>query len=208
MKKILLDLQYLPPLAYFAAIAQADEVWIEGHENFVKQTYRNRCRILTTHGTQDLSIPVHHAGRKIPIRELSIDYKQKWMNNHWRAIQSAYGKSPFFDYYSQEVEQAILAKHDRLFDLNWQLLTICLRFIGLESKSVHFTEQYDKIPGNGIVDLRSAIHPKKDAPVWYNSQEYYQNFGNNFVPNLTILDLLFCEGPGAYELLAHSCVIQ
>ena len=208
MKKILLDLQYLPPLAYFAAIAKADEVWIEGAENFVKQTYRNRCRIMTTHGVQDLSIPVHHAGRKIPIRDLEIDYKQKWMNNHWRAIKSAYGKAPFFDYYSEEVEEAIMTKYQYLFELNWQLLTICLRYAGLTQPQIHITETYEKIPQNGILDLRSAVHPKKAAPDWYRAQSYHQIFGNNFVPNLTILDLLFCEGPGAYELLGQSCVIQ
>lgn len=208
MKRILLDLQYLPSVAYFAAIRTAEEVWIEGHENFVKQTYRNRCRILTTHGVQDLSIPVHHAGRKIPIRKLKIDYKQKWDNNHWRAVQSAYGKSPFFDYYADEIRQAILSMQDRLFDLNWQLLTICLRYLGLSHKPVHLTEQYEKEPQNGLIDLRSAIHPKRDSPEWFRPKAYHQIFGNNFVSNLTILDLLFCTGPEAYELLGQSCVIH
>ena len=208
MKRILLDLQYLPPVAYFAAIRQADEVWIEAHENFVKQTYRNRCRILSTHGVQDLSIPVHHAGKKILIRDLTIDHKQKWMNTHWRAIQSAYGKAPFFDYYAEELERVILSKPERLFDMNWQLLTICLKFLGLEKKAIRQTTHYAKSPESRVSDLRSAIHPKRAAPDWFHSVPYHQIFGNNFVPNLTILDLLFCEGPGAHALLGQSCVIQ
>ena len=208
MKSILLDLQYLPPVAYFAAIRQADEVQIEANENFVKQTYRNRCKILSTHGVQDLSIPVHHAGKKILIRDLIIDHKQKWMNTHWRAIQSAYGKSPFFDYYAEEIGQVILSKSESLFDMNWQLLTICLKYLNLANKPISFTEAYDKTPEKGLVDLRSAIHPKKAAPEWFRAVPYHQIFGENFVPNLTILDLLFCEGPGAHALLGQSCVIE
>ena len=206
MKSILLDLQYLPPVAYFAAIKQADEVWIEANENFVKQTYRNRCKILSTHGVQDLSIPVHHAGKKILIRDLTIDHKQKWMNTHWRAIQSAYGKSPFFDYYADEIEQVILSKSENLFDLNWQLLSICLKYLNLSQKPVFLTKSYTKTPENGVVDLRSVIHPKKPAPEWFREVPYHQIFGEEFVPNLTILDLLFCEGPGADVLLGQSCV--
>ena len=198
MKRILLELQYLPPIAYFTAIRQADEVWIEAHENFVKQTYRNRCRILSTHGVQDLSIPVRHTGKKVLIRDLAIDHRQKWVNTHWRAIQSAYGKAPFFDYYAAELERIMLSRPERLFDMNWQLLTTCLKFLGLDKKSIKQTSSYVKNPETGISDLRSIIHPKRQAPEWFSTVPYHQVFGNNFVPNFSILDLLFCEGPNAH----------
>jgi len=208
MKKILLDLQYLPSVAYFAAIKQADEVWIEAFEHFEKRTYRNRCRILSTQGPLNLSIPVHLPGKKTLTSEVTIDHKQKWANNHWRAIQSAYGKSPFFDYYSEEIQEVILSKKEGLFDMNWQLLTICLRYLGLGDKNLRFTSEFVKEPEKGISDLRSAIHPKKSAPEWFKATPYHQIFGQVFVPNLTIIDLLFCEGPGAHALLGQSCVIE
>lgn len=206
MNRILLDLQYLPPVAYFSIIQQADEIWIETRENFIKQTYRNRCRILTSHGAQDLSIPIQHTSPKVAIRELLIDYKQKWMNNHWRSIQSAYGKSPFFDYYSEELEQVILSRKESLFDLNWQLLTICLKYLGLQHKPLHQTTVYQHDTENGLIDLRSAIHPKLPLPDWFQPSPYHQIFGSNFAANLSVIDLLFCTGPEANMLLGQSCV--
>lgn len=205
MQKILLDLQYLPSVAYFVAIKKAEEVWIETQQNFVKQSYQNRCTILGANGIQSLSVPVNHRSRKIPIRELTIDYKQKWMNTHWRALQSAYGKSPFFDYYSDEVKSIIQSKADSLYEINWQLMTLCLKYLQIDTP-VYLTEQYEKEPKTGVTDLRSKIHPKKSLSElsWFQPQPYHQIFGNNFVPNLTILDVLFCEGPMAGSVLEQS----
>ena len=207
MKKILIDLQYLPSVAYFTALYQAEEVWIEGHEHFVKQTYRSRCRILGVHGVQDLNIPVHqHGGVKVPVQDITIDYKQKWANNHWRSIQSAYGKAPFFDYYADPIREVIQSQSNRLFELNWQLLTICLKCLGMNTE-LRQTRQFDTKPVGDIVDLRGKNTPKKHLDTyWHRDEPYYQIFGNNFVPNLTIIDLLFNEGPMAPVLLQKSVV--
>ncbi len=205
MKKILLDIQYLPSVAYFTAIRQADEVWIEAQQNFVKQSYQNRCRILGANGVLNLSVPVNHRSRKIPIRELTIDYKQKWMNTHWRALQSAYGKSPFFDYYSDEVREIILSQCATLFELNSKLMTLCLKYLQIGTP-VRFTEKFEKEVDGNVTDLRSVIHPKKAVSElqWFTAQPYHQIFGNNFAANLSILDLLFCEGPMAGSILEQS----
>lgn len=205
MRKVLLDIQYLPSVAYFTAIYQADEVWIESQANFVKQSYQNRCSVLGANGIQHLSVPVNHRGKKIPIQELTIDYTQKWKNEHWRTLQSAYGKSPFFDYYADDIREIIRSDAATLFELDWHLMTKCLKYLQID-KPVYLTEQYEKQPKNDLTDLRSKIHPKKRTTdlTWFVSQPYHQIFGNNFAPNLSILDLLFCEGPLARQVLEQS----
>lgn len=207
MNTIVLDLQYMAPIAYFAIIAQADEVILESHEHFVKQTHRNRCRIMGSDRLLDLSVPVHFAGKKIPVQELKIDYRQKWVNNHWRAIQSAYGKSPFFDYYGEAIHDVLYSKPERLFDLNQTLLTICLNYLQIDTP-IRMTAEFVKEYSSPIFDLRSVIHPKKptDGLIWYKSQKYVQTFGKDFVPNLSIIDLLFCEGPMAGDIVKRSFV--
>lgn len=206
--KILIESQYLPPIAYFSLLTQCDEVFIEVNENFEKQSYRNRFEIVGANKVQSLSIPVHHGGKKVPIKQLTIDYKQKWSNNHWRAIQSAYGKAPFFDFYADYIEDQIKADYITLYDLNSRLLTICLKLLKLKVKLGELPE-YSKEPPEGIIDFRSQIHPKKslDSLAWFQPKVYHQIFGKDFVPNMSILDLLFCMGPDALEVLHDSSVM-
>ncbi len=206
--RILIESQYLPSVAYFFLLSHSEEVFIEARENFEKQSYRNRCEIVGSNKIQSLSIPVHHGGRKILIKNLTIDYKQKWANNHWRAIQSAYGKSPFFDFYAGYFETEIKANYTTLYELNSRLLTLCLKLLKLKVKLSESSE-YSKNPPEGIVDFRSVIHPKKsiDSLAWFEPKSYHQIFGKDFVPNMSILDLLFCTGPDALEVLHNSGVM-
>ncbi len=207
MNAILIDLQYLPPVAYFSAILAADKVIIESHEHFVKQTYRNRCKILTSTKVLALPVPVHHQGKKIPIQELKIDYIQKWQNNHWRSIEAAYRNSPFFDYYSDSLKDIIYSNTQNLFELNNQLLTLCLKYLQIDTP-IEYSEKYHIEPESGITDLRSVIHPKKSTLdiQWFDARPYHQIFGKDFATNLSIIDLLFCEGPRALEVLTSSIV--
>ena len=209
MQMVLLDSQYLPSIAYFSAIKAASKVLIETQENFVKQTYRNRCRILTANKVLDLSVPVNHGNRKIPIQKLTIDHRQKWKNNHWRAIESAYRNAPFYEHYSEEIREVLYSDNRTLFELNHQLLTICLKYLQIDTP-IHFTTDYHKNYDEPVLDLRSAIHPKKDvlALSWFAPQPYHQIFGKDFVPNLSIIDLLFCEGPEAVGLLQKSLKLR
>ncbi len=202
--QILLDLQYLPNTTYFSLLAKAEKVIIEKHENFVKQTYRNRAHILTPNGVDTLSIPLIGSQKKIKISEIKIDHSQKWANRHWRAIKSAYGKAPFFEYYADYIKQEIYADHTTLFNLNLSLLTLCLKFLQIENP-LAFTSSYQKISKTPITDLRSSIHPKKSftSSIKIEYIPYQQVFGNSFVQNLSILDLLFAEGPNA-GLIIHK----
>ncbi len=203
---MVVELQYLPSLEYFCAILQNDEIVIEAHEYFEKQSYRNRCRIQTTNKIDTLSVPVQNGNKKVLIRDLKIDYSQDWTRRHWGAIRSGYGKSPFFEFYAEYFKKITEKKPDFLFDLNLELLTICLKLLRLEKKII-FTENYQKNIEN---DKRGLIHPKKsfEDNKLYQPSVYRQNFGNEFEPNLSILDLLFCQGNQSLTVLKQSLKIE
>ena len=201
----LIEVHYLPCLAYFAVALQYEEILLEASENFVKQTYRNRCRILTPSGVQSLVVPVTSAHGKVVIRDARLDYNQKWLNNHWRTIQSAYGKAAYFEYYADDLHDVMFKKTAFLYDLNYMLLSMCLGW--LKSKvRIRETLEYDKTPSGNVFDLRSVINPKKHDQCYqfYYPQVYNQVFGNTFVDNLSIIDLIFCEGPQAPSILRAS----
>jgi len=199
---VLIDLQYLPNTLYFSLLAKADKIVIERNENFVKQTYRNRTYILTANGVDPLSIPLVGSQKKIKIDEIKIDHNQKWTNRHWRAINAAYGKAPFFEYYEHYIRAEIYANRQTLFEINLNLLTLCLKFLQIETP-ILFTSTYEKMPIEPIIDLRSAIHPKKEFTSSHSFVyiPYQQVFGSSFVQGLSILDLLFSEGPNAGSII-------
>lgn len=202
---VLLDLHYLPSTTWFTVLAKAKSVVLEQNEHFVKQTYRNRTKILTTQGIDVLSIPILGSQKKIPINKIKIDYKQKWVNRHWRAIQSAYGKAPFFEFYADVFKEHLYANYETLWELNTKLLTICLKFLQLNT-TISYSINYQKMPDKPIIDLRSAIHPKKpftQMPIKVYTP-YHQVFGNNFVAEMSIIDLLFAAGPQAGLLIKQQ----
>ncbi|ELR70184.1 hypothetical protein C900_03869 [Fulvivirga imtechensis AK7] len=205
MKTPLLDLHYLPSLEYFSCILKYDQILIEREEHFIKQTYRNRCHILGANGVERLSIPVTGGNKKIKVKDIKIDYKQKWLNVHWRAIMSAYGRAPFYEFFADYLEGEFQKREKYLFDFNYRLLTTCLKLLQI-NPDIIFTEKFDNHPESHIIDLRSVIHPKKSYTQnpFYRPLPYQQVFGKGFVANLSILDLLFCEGPNAASRLRES----
>ncbi len=201
---LLIELQYLPCLEYFTELLQHDTIYLEAWENFQKQSYRNRCAILTTNKIDVLSVPVQKSNSKTLIRDLEIDHSQPWQKIHWRAIQSAYGKAPYYEYFSDYFNALYDKKTRFLWDLNLEALTICLKLLQIEKK-VLFTTEYNKegeIPVKMISDKRSLIHPKKTGEM--AGIRYPQVFGRDFVPNLSIVDLLFNEGPNGKAILKQS----
>lgn len=174
----------------------------EAHEQYQKQSYRNRCYVLTANKVDVLTVPVLHGTRHQPIRDLRIDNGQPWQNHHWRSIQAAYGKAPFFEYYAPDFEQVLRQNQSFLFDLNLDLLTLCLKLLGV-CTLLNLTECYEKIPPSGLFDARSRIIPRNgpETHLFYHPEPYMQNFGQNFAPNLSIIDLLFCQGPNALDYL-------
>jgi hypothetical protein len=206
-EEVLLDLHYLPGLEYFACLNSFEKICIESHEVFLKQTYRNRCYVLTANKVDILTVPVQTPSGKIPVRDVRIDYSQGWIRRHWGCLQSAYGKSPFFEYYSDDLKAIYHKKPTFLFDLNRELLTLCLKFIGLK-KEVTYTLSYQSYVRNTLFDARSLISDKKGPNnfTFYKKTPYYQTFGNDFVPNLSIIDLLFNKGPESRQILTESTI--
>ena len=201
----LIEIHYLPSIAWFSAVAGANTIVLERHEHFVKQTCRNRCYINTEHGRDMLSVPLTSPHHKVSIADVRIDYSQKWLNHHWRTIRSAYGKAPFFEYYSDDFREALFRSHTFLYDLNLDLLTLCLRWLRWEV-SVRETLSYEKNPAADILDLRSVLTSRNPANIsdMYKAVPYYQVFGSAFVDNLSLLDLIFCSGPEAGRIVQAS----
>ncbi len=204
-KTILIDLQYLPCINFFSTILNFDEIRLESHEHYVKQSYRNRCYILGANKTEMLIVPVLDGNSKIAVKDIKIDYQQRWPEIHWRTIKAAYGKSPFFEFFGDYFQHTLQKRPHFLWDLNFELLTICLKLLKI-NKTISLTENYQKEQDISIFDARDLINPKKDAKsgILHQPVAYQQNFGNEFVPNLSIIDLLFCRGNQSLGILKKS----
>ncbi len=209
--KILTEIQYLPPVSYFVRLGFSEGLTLEGWEHYQKQSYRNRCYILGANKVTELSIPVRKTAPKMLIRDAEIDYSQKWLQAHWRTICSAYGKAPFFEYYAELFRQIFFKKHKFLFDLNMELLYLVLKLINW-SKEVRVTERYETSENwssDGVLDLRDRFHPKIRSGEMERIRfaGYTQLFGKDFVENLSIVDLLFCEGPQSSQILSKCQIV-
>lgn len=182
-------------------------VYIEACENFQKQSYRNRCRFYGAEGVQTLSFPILHEGgtHKIPISEIKIDYKTPWVQQHERAIISAYGMSAYFDYYKDELFAILEAGHERLFDLNLALIRFFIDKTGIKV-DLRLTQNYEREPQ--MDDFREVIHPKRPNTILSDmdlEKPYFQVFAPKygFQSDLSIMDLLFNEGPESIIYLKH-----
>ena len=203
----LIETHYLPRIAYFSAIFGKEGILLERWEYYVKQTWRNRCRINSANGELLLVAPVTSAHSKTLITDVRLDYTQKWLNNHWRTIQSAYGKAPFFDHYADDLHDILFQKVGFLYELNYMLLSMCLKWLRW-TMPINETEIYAEEQPNEVLDLRLAINSKKlkQCHQFYYPVMYNQVFGNTFVENLSLIDLVFCEGPGASKIVQASAI--
>ncbi|MFY9153572.1 MAG: WbqC family protein, partial [Prolixibacteraceae bacterium] len=207
---ILLSTAYFAPIQYFSKLVTYPEIYIEQNENFIKQTYRNRTIILGANGPIALIVPVEKGrGPKIKIKDLRIAYDEEWQRNHWRTIFSAYNSSPFFEYYADDLEPFFRKRHEFLFDYNQKITETILEILEIPA-SLNFTEEFGKVPEN-CLNFREQISPKAhktNADPNYSLPEYTQVFGEKFgfVPDLSILDLIFNEGPSAQQILEDSFV--
>lgn len=204
-KPILIELQYLPPLEYFVLLNGRNTVLLDAHEHFEKQTYRNRCYIKGPHQVEKLTVPVKGSGKKLTTSEIEIDYRQKWLQQHWRTLEAAYGKAPFFEHYAPFFQGVYEKKPRRLWELNLEMLTLCLKFLQIPV-TLQLTGTYLESTNPAVLDWRTVINPKKGAIASniYQPKPYNQIFGKDFVGDLSVVDLLFCEGPAAKLILQNS----
>lgn len=193
---LILPVSYLPPVSYFKALTSGQAVLLESAEHFVKQTLRNRCRIAGANGMLTLTVPVEHDNRwRKPIRDLRISAPGEWNRRHWKSIVSAYGKSTYFEFYEERLRQSLLKKHTFLWDLDLELMTLLAGWMKVPMP-VGFTEQYLPDYGEGN-DLRNTWNTA--SPPVPEFKSYYQVFSERcgFLPDLSVIDLLFNTGPDA-----------
>ena len=217
---MLFSTAYFPPVEYFAKIAEGftlspdgvkpSVIWIEACEHYIKQTYRNRFRYYAADGVQSLSFPVVHGegAQKLRITDVEVDWSTPWLVRTERAISAAYESSAYFDYYKDGLFD-LLERHPRtLFELNLDILRFFLDKTGIRA-DIRFTDEWTP-QDSGVYgeDLRGLIHPKRPNTILRDlalEKPYFQVFARKygFVPNLSIMDLVFNEGPDAILYLKN-----
>jgi len=203
--RILITPHYLPSLEYFVCLLPYDNILLEVQAHYQKQCYYNRCHILTSQKVDKLIIPIQNTHTKVKCSDVKIDYSQKWPQLHWRAISTAYRRAPYFEYFADHFHRIFLKAPRCLLDFNLSMLTTCLQLLQLEKK-IELTTCYKQKVAPALLDARSLIHLKTpyQAHNFYQPAAYQQVFGSTFVPNLSIIDLLFCQGPNANTILQAS----
>ncbi len=206
MSVVLLSTAYLAPVSYYVLLARAGKVVIEQHENYQKQSYRNRCLIAAANGPMVLSIPVKKTPPgKNSIRDIQLSGHGNWQHMHWNSLVSAYASSPYFAFYRDDIRPFYEKKYKYLFDFNEALREEICALLHLEPR-LEYSKSYTTGPETEILDYRGLIHPKKQRLEELLPGPYVQVFDRKFgfLPDLSVLDLLFNTGPEACLFLMHK----
>lgn len=203
LDKVLMGTAYFAPISYYAYFVQSGEAHLEVCDNYQKQTFRNRCEIYGANGKLNLNIPILHSkesNKRLQTVEVKPDHSQEWLPLHWKSIRTAYQTSPYFEYYEDELYDFFHKKHESLMELNREAHQLVCDLLQIDDKFVE-TEEYFKDPQQ--LDLRNSIHPKKELDVIF--PEYTQVFSDKygFLEDLSVLDLIFMEGPASLEYLEN-----
>lgn len=197
----ILPVAYMPSVEYVARLLREESV-VDLGEHYIKRSQRNRAQILSANGVMSLTVNVENANRpRQMIKDVKIDYSKRWQHQHWVSIMSAYKSSPYFDHYAHLLEPFYKREWRYLVDYNMEYLSTLLRLLGVDDK-VNISEKY-VAAREGDVDLR----PKHNEGSTFVAEPYFQVFSDRmpFVANLSILDLLLCEGPQAVSAVLMRC---
>jgi len=200
---ILIHPTYFPNIAHFAAFVQADSIAFEICDSYQKQTYRNRTQIATANGKIALSVPLKFSQKNRQLfKDVRIASDEKWQSHHWKSLQSAYKTSPFFEYYEDDLAPLFHLPYEFIMDFNFKCMEVVLECLQYE-KVYSSTSTFEKSPTQ-IKDLRFLTKVRKEQS--YQFEAYTQVFStkNGFLTNLSILDLLFNEGPNAINYLQNQ----
>ena len=189
---------YFGPISFWKQIIDSNILW-DVHQNYIKQTYRNRTFIHSANGLQILTVPVKHSKIKFSMVEAKIDNTIAWQKNHWRSIESAYSSSPFFEFYKDSLEEVYIKEYTYLTKFNFDIIKLILEWTDIEMKS-KLSKDY-KIRYENSLDLRKNIENKKYP--YFENIKYRQVFSdkNGFLNDLSIMDLIFNEGPNSVTYL-------
>ena len=196
---------YFPCISYMARFLEEPAPVIEICETYHKQTYRNRCRVMTANGVESLSVPVVKVnGNHTMTKDVAISYKEHWQQIHRRCLESAYKASPYFDHYYDYLKPIFETRFERLIELNDTALQAVLKMLKVNKEIVHTTDYVHQTEH----DLREAFSPKTKVEV-DSFPSYYQVFGTKFpfTPDLSILDLVFNEGPETNSYLSGYAIL-
>lgn len=198
---VLLSSVYFPDTEYFSALIKSDKAYIDLSENYKRQTYRNRCKILTCNGVLPLVVPVKRSAGK-QINNIEIDYSVNWQRIHIHAIVSAYGKAPFFQFYADSLLNILKMKFKHLHELNLKILSELVNLLGIQTEIISLTDFHEIIKEN-LPDRRLTGKTGIKSFNVENFGSYIQVFSDrfSFIPNLSIIDLLFNLGPDSLMYL-------
>ena len=203
---IVCDLQYFPPITFFVTLYKETHVHLDVYEIYRKMSFRNRCLIAGAQGIISLSVPLKDGrNQQLPLNEVLISDSEKWQLRHFKSLQSSYSRSPFFEHYQEELELLFQKPADRLVDWNLRCLNWVRKKVDWPAE-IHFTERAVPFQAEGINDCRNLILPK-NYDHW-NLVRYRQVFEEKtgFIPNLSILDLIFNAGPLSGALLREAAL--
>ncbi|WP_456379576.1 WbqC family protein [Lutibacter sp.] len=201
---VLLHPTYFSPIIQYVAIVKSKQILFEVEDNFQKQTYRNRCYIYTANGKHLLNIPIQHTkGSKQKTKDVKIDYKYNWNKLHLKTLETAYNSSPFFEFYIDDLKPIFEKQFTFLTDLNLKCHEITMNALQLDipfAKTSEFVKEVSCFNGRNFANAKSKEK--------INLKRYIQVFDQNkgFIPNLSILDLLFMEGPNALNYLENQTI--
>lgn len=202
-KVLLIESQYFPPIDAYKALVKYDILQIEKYEHYQKLSYRNRCYVAGPNGRMILSVPLARGkNQRTVMKDVRISNEEKWQGLHWKTLVSAYRRSPWFEYYEADLQELFEKPFDFLLDWNIACFEWVNSKLGIKMPVI-FTESYQK-EVSGVTDARESILP--GAVAGETEPEYTQVFQERtgFIPGLSILDLLFCEGKQAMEVLKQG----